>query len=109
MISRNKVHHSKIQHQGSVADKTTPSRTYFWIWAETENGRRIVWGAYQSYNEAQRVGASKLNCPFEVIELNTRDEGTASRILRARLLNESNGNIEESFKRFSHKQLDNIS
>jgi hypothetical protein len=99
-----KLHHPKIQHPGGVKDTQTVSRKYFWIWAEGED-RRIVWGAYQTYKEAERVAASKLNCPYEIVELPTRDEGAASRMLRARLLNES-GDTEGSFKRFSHKQME---
>ncbi len=96
-----KLHHPKIQHKDGVVDKTTPNRLYYWIWAETDE-RRIVWGAYKTYQEAQRIAASKLNCPFEIIELNTRDESMASRILRARLLKES-GDINSTFERFSHQ------
>ena len=102
--SMSKVHHKKIPHKGDKPGTSTTFRKYYWIWAEDGN-RRIVWGAYSTREEAQRIGASKLNCPFEVVELPTKDEASASRMLRARLLNET-GDTENSFSRFSHKQPD---
>jgi hypothetical protein len=104
-MSLAKMHHPKIQHRGDNPDRTTVNRKYFWIWAEG-TGRRIVWGAYNTRQEAERIAASKLNCPYEVVELNTRDEGQASRILRARMLGDT-GDIDGSFQRFSHKMPNN--
>lgn len=93
-------HHHSMPHAGQDGNKQMDSKTYYWIWAE-EGGRRILWGAYNSHEEAERRAYSKLHCYFEIIALNTRDEGTASKILRARLL-DSSGNISESFQRFKH-------
>jgi len=89
-------HTGSVQHKEGILD----SRTYYWIWAE-ENGRHILWGPYQSNEEANRKGFAKLHCYFEVVPLRTRDEGTASRLLRARLLDDS-GDISGSFKRIKH-------
>ncbi len=88
--------HTNLSNNNSISD----DKTYYWIWAE-EGGRRILWGAYSSYEEAQRRAYGKLHCYFEIVPLKTRDEGTASRILRSRLL-ESSGNISESFQRIKH-------
>lgn len=78
------------------------AQTYYWIWAD-DGGRKIVWGPYPTNEEAQRRAYGKLHCYFEVVPLHTRDEGTASRMLRARML-DSTGDISESFKRFKHKE-----
>jgi hypothetical protein len=96
-----KIQHPKISHKAEMQGKPSSGKSFFWIWAEGEN-RRIVWGAYGSYGEADRVASGKLNVPYEIVELNTRDEGQASRILRARMLGDT-GDIDGSFVRFSHK------
>lgn len=97
-IQPSHLHSRNLQHSNESLD----SRTYYWIWAE-ENGRRILWGPYTTNEEAQRRGYSKLHCYFEVVALRTKDESTASRLMRARMLNDT-GNIGESFQRFGHKE-----
>jgi len=77
-------------------------QVYWWIWG-VEHGRRIVWGPYESDSEAYAKGYSKLSGKFEVVPLRTRDTAEASRILRARLFEET-GDIDETFKYFRHKE-----
>lgn len=75
--------------------------TYYWVWG-MENGRRVLWGPAYSYEEANRVGYSKLTGTFEVVPLRTKNEATASRMLKARVLNETSS-ADEALKRLRHK------
>ncbi len=97
------IEHQKIQHSKPGNKSFRPTRKYWWIWGDTGT-RRIVWGAYNSRDEAYRIAISKLNVGnFECVELPTRDEAAASRMLRARLLNESTPEtIDSAFARFKH-------
>lgn len=73
---------------------------YYWIWG-LEGGRRVLCGPKTTEDEAYQWGFANLSGDFEVIPLKTRDEATASRILRARLLEETN--TDTAFKRFKHQ------
>ena len=104
--SRVKIQHNKIMHKYNGLthehEPNTNTKYYYWIWFDRSEGHKGLWGAYSTYEEADRKAVSKLNTPFEIVKLRTRDEGEASRMLRSQLLNET-GDVETSFKRFSHK------
>jgi len=98
-------HHPKIEHPGGRVDHSKSARIYYWIWALSGEGRRIIWGPYQTREAASQKIYSKLGGSGEIIELRTRDEGEASRLLRSRLL-DSTASVEDSFKRFKHTGRD---
>lgn len=75
--------------------------TYYWIWG-IEEGRRVLCGPEMTEEAAYQWGFKNLTSDFEVVPLSTRDEATASRIMRARLLEET-GSPSLTFKRFKHK------
>ena len=101
-IFQQRTNHSKLEHPSFEHEK---QKRYYWIWFNKSDTHKGLWGPYNSYAEAERIAVSKLNVPYEVMELTTRDEGEASRRLRSRLLNET-GDTEKSFNKFSHKQGD---
>lgn len=74
---------------------------YYWIWGWADN-RRILWGPYMSEKEAYTAGYERLQTDFEVIPLRTRDETSASRQMRARLLEEQ-ASVSDTFRPFGHK------
>jgi hypothetical protein len=100
LFKHNSLEHRQLQHKSA---NEPSAKTYYWVWATLENGRHIIWGAYNTYNDAENKAYSKLGGNFEVVPLKTRDESEASRILRAKYLEES-GDVEDSFKRFKHTQ-----
>lgn len=75
--------------------------TYYWIWGR-DCGRRVVWGPFESHHEATDKALMKLSSDFEIVPLRTRDQATASRILRSRVLDET-GDFDETFKNFKHQ------
>ena len=77
---------------------------WYWIWG-LENGRRILWGPYNSSDEAYRIGYERLTHDFDVEALPTRDEAKASRIMKSKLLH--NGTTpSDALKRLSHQRPD---
>ena len=97
--NKNRINHNKIQHHG---ERQQTSRIYYWLWADGD-GRKIIWGPYLTFESAERKGYSKLGGNFEVVQLRTRDEAEASRLLRSRMLDET-GDVELSFHRFKHTE-----
>lgn len=111
---RTRIQHNRIEHKHKVGvDSSSPNpieydgkrtkKFYYWIWFDRDENHKGVWGSYLTYEEAERKAVSKLNTPYEIVKLPTRDEGEASRLLRSKLLDES-GNVERTFNRFSHKE-----
>jgi len=100
--NKNRVNHNKIQHHG---ERQQTSRIYYWLWSEQDDGRKIVWGPFLDFASAERRGYSKLGGNFSVETLRTRDEAEASRLLRAKLLDET-GDVSHSFRRFRHKEYE---
>ena len=101
----NKIVHRKVSHSNKISSSPCERerRDYYWIWFDRDGEHKGLWGAYNSYEEAERKAVSKLNVPYEIVKLSTRDESEASRRLRANLLNDT-GNVEQTFNRFSHKE-----
>ena len=100
----NRIIHRKVHHANRVPSslherRAIDKREYYWIWGY-DGSRHIVFGAFQTYEEAQQK-SMMLNFPSEVVKLPTRDEASASRILRARLLSKEN-DTDIVFERFRH-------
>ena len=77
--------------------------TYYWILAvEPTSGRPIVLGWYSSEAEANDIGFNKCGGSFEVIPLQTRDVGLATKILKHRRFEQSE-QLAEVLKRARHK------
>jgi hypothetical protein len=72
-----------------------PKPVYWYIVAE-KNGRRIISGYRTTEEEAYQFGY-KLDCPFEVIPLRTKDIKRAKSILRGISLERGEG-IEKSMQ-----------
>lgn len=96
---RGKPFHSRIEHPR--APNIQKQKEYYWVWGTLSNGKHFIWGAYSNFEEADQKGMGS-HCAYEVITLKTRNPAEASRLLRAKMLNET-GNAEMSFNRFSHK------
>ena len=76
-------------------------KQYYWILANV-NGKTVILGAFNTEEEANRVGFEKIEGNFEVIPLSTKDTGAASRILKYRKFNQTS-QLEEALKRAKHK------
>lgn len=102
-----KLNHRRIEHrhssQLSGRAVSEPKREWYWILFSKDGVHKALWGAYPTYEEADRKAVSKLNVLYEIIKLPTRDETTASRLVRSDVLNNT-GNMETTFRRFSHKE-----
>ncbi len=97
-----RFYHPEIKHHEPA--KTRQERHYYyWIWFDRNDTHKGLWGAYNSYEEAERKAVSKLNVPYEIVKLPTRDETEASRMMRAGMLDKT-GDINRSFSRFSHAE-----
>lgn len=93
------IHHFGLPH---VNLPQRDNKQYYWVWGQGD-GRNVVWGPFNTYEEAERKGSSKLSGYFEVIPLRTRQEQEASRIIRSKQL-EKTGDAGKSFERFKHKE-----
>lgn len=77
------------------------SKEYYWIIANY-GGRLVVIGPKSTDSEAQSMAYEKLDVPFEIVPLQTRDRSRATSILKARKL-EATGNLGQSIQRARHK------
>lgn len=77
------------------------SQIYFWIVANL-NGRLVVIGPKSSEDEANEFGYQKLDVPFDVVPLHTRDRAKATSQVKARRL-DATGDLERSIQRARHK------
>lgn len=104
-LSRDSLKRQNAEARERMTQKPPPLRlqtgTFWWVWG-VEDGRRILFGSFSSEGEAYQVGYAKLSGNFEVVPLKTIDVSAASRILRARVLNETE-DVTKTFKRFKHK------
>ncbi len=100
------VHHRQQGESFKGHKQGQGQKQYFWIWAESnESGRVIIYGCKNSYEEAQRFTNKLNNATCHITPLSTKDESSASQRIRAIILEES-GDIDNSFKRFSHKKTE---
>ncbi len=99
-----KIYHEHTTHPtaGDHNREGKEQRSYYWIWFSKDSEHKGLWGAYYTYEEAERKAVSKLNVPYEIVKLPTRDEQEASRLMRSNYLDDSS-DVEKSFNRFSHK------
>ena len=79
---------------------TERGRTSFYVLASS-GGKQMLWGAYSSKGEADKVGMERANGAYEVIELPTSDTRAATQMLRERGILEQGLN-QDSFRRFKH-------
>lgn len=75
-------------------------RKYYYIRAYY-NGRLIVIGPKSTEEEAYRTGYEKLDCPFDVIELDTKDRKRATAHFKERRLEET-GDLGLALRRAKH-------
>lgn len=93
----------KKKMEGGVQAPRVDFGVYWWVYGN-QNGRRVLFGPFTTEDEAEREGYAKLTSNYETVCLKTRDEQQASRILRARVLGETQ-NLDETFRRFKHKNI----
>lgn len=74
---------------------------YYWIYARNK-GRLIILGAKSSEEAANQYGYEKLEVPFDVVGLPTKDRARATSMIKARLLDETN-NLDIALRRATHK------
>jgi hypothetical protein len=84
-----------------MPDAVTNKKSYWWIKANY-NGRLIVIGPKATEEEAYRTGYEKLECPFDVIELGTKDRAKATAHFKERRLEET-GSLDLALKRAKHQ------
>ena len=70
---------------------TSLGTTYYWIVARY-GGRLVILGPKIDEQEAQTFGYQKLDVPFDVIKLPTRDRARATSMIKAKFL-ESTGDL----------------
>jgi len=76
-------------------------RQYWWIVADFQN-RLVIIGPKDSEAEANEFGYQKLDVPFEVVALQTRDRSKAGAQLKARKLDAS-ADLGQSIQRSMRK------
>lgn len=79
----------------------TAQRDYYWVVAQWQ-GRLIIIGPKDDERQASDFGFQKLDCPFSVVALPTRDKSRASSLLKARRL-EHNDGLDKSMSRSLHQ------
>jgi hypothetical protein len=80
--------------------------TYYWVYGNAlvnGNLKMAVLGAYGTEQEAESIGSSKFRQGYEVVGLSTRDKGSATAIIKARLLGKQGTNINDVMVRMKHK------
>ena len=80
---RSKFDRPKIEHHRGGLDHTRTARLYYWVWGLVDGQRHFLWGPFTTRQKAQEKG-DKANTPYEIKELRTRDEATASSLLRGK-------------------------
>lgn len=76
-------------------------REFFWIVADFR-GRLVILGPLADPMEAQNFAYQKLDCPFEIVPLKTRDRAKASAMIKAKKL-ANTGNLGNSIQRSMRK------
>lgn len=77
---------------------------YFYVWGNY-NGKRLCLGPYSSEEEALNLMYEK-NIDGDVHGLRTRDQATATRILKAKSLDDKEVSINTAIQRVRHKGKD---
>lgn len=84
------------------ARQTNSRDLVYWVLGE-KNGKRLIMGYYTSETEAENDGQRKFGEGYQVYPMHTIDRAEASRIIRKKVLDETN-DIEDAFKKFGHKE-----
>jgi len=84
------------------ARQPTARDMVYWVFGE-KKGKRLIMGYYQSQTEAEEDGFRKFQDNYTVYPMHTIDRAEASRIIRKKVLDETN-DIEDAFKKFSHPE-----
>lgn len=80
----------------------SPERTtYYWVIANL-HGKLVIIGPKSSGDEANTFAYEKLDVPFEIVPLQTRDRAKATSQIKAMRLDQT-GNLEQSIQRSRHK------
>lgn len=79
------------------------SHTYYWVWAELQDGRHGVLGPFNDHNEAYQQGFSKSNGQFEVVPLPTSNRQRATEMLKAKYLGHDGVKMDEALQRVRHQ------
>lgn len=102
MRLRNPLSETREKIKATIKPPHPDTGVYYWVWGYDSNaGRWVVWGAFPTWDEADREGSTKLSGNYEVVPLDTRDEAKASRILRSKFLQKT-GDTKQAFRRFKH-------
>lgn len=78
------------------------NRKWWWILGESE-GRFYLWGPYNSWDKANEMGSEKFDSDFDTMELPTRDEAKASRMVKAKRLG-AGESLGEATTKLHHRQ-----
>jgi hypothetical protein len=98
---KKKLHHPKLgQPQLKQPHLKTTGGRYFWIWAH-DGGRRYVIKGGVTQEEAYERGLRVLQCPFDVVPLDTINVAEASRRLKGMDL-DTTCDLQASVKRVRH-------
>ena len=78
---------------------------WWWVWGYIPSkSKHCVLGPYDTYEEADRIGYEKCPGQYEIMQLTTRDETKASRIMRGKYLQDTD--IDSAFDSFRHRGKD---
>ena len=91
----------EVEQKYSTAEPHAKHGYYWWVVA-LRNGRTILLGAYNTEEEAEKIGYNKVDGQFEVVSLPTRDTARATQIMRAKKLY-GGSNLDESMSRMKHQ------
>ncbi len=80
-------------------------KRYYWILGR-DGGKRVVMGAYNSYDDADVDGYSNFQ-EYEIIPLRTANRAEASRIIRKKVLDNTHS-VEDTFQRFKHLDKEDL-
>jgi len=81
-----------------------PGATYYYVWG-LHNGKRVCLGPYASEDEAWQIMYAK-DINGDVEPLKTRDQATATRVLKAKSLNDESVTLDAALQRVRHKGID---
>ena len=76
-------------------------REYYYLVAKRGNGQLVVAGPHEDRSTAETLGLTKLDVPYEIVALNTKDRSRATSIIKKRRLDAGDG-LDESISPASH-------
>lgn len=90
-----------LEERDSLAEERgNQTRRGWWWMLGIHQGRRILLGPFATEEEANSVGYSKIQGNFDVYRLPTRDESSATRMLKGKLVQDVD--LDEAMKKFRH-------